>query len=93
MRLTRDLVETYEICDPQFKYRGELNPKRYLTTPSVGVHNDRFDNINSDLILAVNDEFFSSNSRQRFAIVFFVFSFLFSLILFLLLSCCQRHKI
>lgn len=73
MRLTRDLVETYRICNTQFKYRGELNPKRYLTTPSVGVLNDGFDNVNSDLILAVNDDFCSSDSRQRFAIVLFIF--------------------
>jgi len=75
VRLTRDLVETYKICDPQFKYRGELNPKRYLTTPSVGVNNDGFDNVNYDLILAVNDDFCSSDSRQRFAIVLFIFNF------------------
>ncbi|CAH8277152.1 unnamed protein product [Arabidopsis lyrata] len=68
VRLTRDLVETYKICDPQFKYRGELNPKRYLTTPSVGVHNDGFDNVNFDLILAVNDDFCSSDSRQRYIV-------------------------
>lgn len=75
VRLTRDLVETYKICDPQFKYIGELNPKRYLTTPSVGVLNDGFDNVNSDLILAVNDDFCSSDSRQRLAIVLIIFSF------------------
>jgi dual specificity protein kinase YAK1 len=68
VRLTRDLVETYKICDPQFKYRGELNPKRYLTTPSVGVNNDGFDNVNYDLILAVNDDFCSSDSRQRYIV-------------------------
>ncbi|KAL1201056.1 putative dual specificity protein kinase YAK1 [Cardamine amara subsp. amara] len=68
VRLTRDLVDTYKICDPCFKYRGELNPKRYLTTPSAGVLNDGFDNVNSDLILAVNDNFCSSDSRQRYIV-------------------------
>ncbi|CAN8323539.1 unnamed protein product [Cochlearia groenlandica] len=68
VRLTRDLVETYRICNPQLKYRGELNPKRYLTTPSVGVLNDGFDNVNSDLILAVNDDLCSSDSRQRYIV-------------------------
>ncbi|KAG5400103.1 hypothetical protein IGI04_014710 [Brassica rapa subsp. trilocularis] len=67
-RLTRGLVETYKTCNPQFKYRGELNPKRYLTTPSVGVLNDGFDNVNSDLILAVNDDFCSSDSRHRYIV-------------------------
>ena len=74
-RLTRGLVETYKTCNPQFKYRGELNPKRYLTTPSVGVLNDGFDNVNSDLILAVNDDFCSSDSRHRFVIALFILSF------------------
>ena len=78
VRLTSGLVETYKICNPQFKYRGELNPKRYLTTPSVGVLNDGFDNVNSDLILAVNDDLSSSDSRQRFAIVLVIFSFHFT---------------
>ncbi|CAH2079528.1 unnamed protein product, partial [Thlaspi arvense] len=68
VRLTRDLVETYKICNAQFKYRGELNPKRYLTTPSVGVLNDGFDNVNSDLILAVNDDLCRSDSRQRYIV-------------------------
>ena len=77
-RLTRGLVETYKTCNPQFKYRGELNPKRYLTTPSAGVLNDGFDNVNSDLILAVNDDLSSSDSRQRFAILLVIFNFHFS---------------
>uniref|UniRef100_M4FEG6 Protein kinase domain-containing protein n=1 Tax=Brassica campestris TaxID=3711 RepID=M4FEG6_BRACM len=68
VRLTSGLVETYKICNPQFKYRGELNPKRYLTTPSVGVLNDGFDNVHSDLILAVNDDLSSSDSRQRYIV-------------------------
>ncbi|CAH8362305.1 unnamed protein product [Eruca vesicaria subsp. sativa] len=68
VRLTRGLVETYKMCNSQFKYRGELNPKRYLTTPSVGVLNDGFDNANSDLILAVNDDLCSSDSRQRYIV-------------------------
>ena len=78
VRLTSGLVETYKICNPQFKYRGELNPKRYLTTPSAGVLNDGFDNVNSDLILAVNDDLSSSDSRQRFAILLVIFNFHFS---------------
>lgn len=69
--LTRDLVKTYQICNPQFKYSGELNLKRYLTSPSVGVLNDGCDNVNSDLILAVNDVLIGSDSRQRFAIFLF----------------------
>uniref|UniRef100_A0A1D1Z8E6 Putative serine/threonine-protein kinase yakA n=1 Tax=Anthurium amnicola TaxID=1678845 RepID=A0A1D1Z8E6_9ARAE len=53
-RLTKDIVETYQICNPNFKYFEALNPKRYLTSPHVGVLNDGHDNANSDLILSVN---------------------------------------
>ncbi|XP_010528678.1 PREDICTED: serine/threonine-protein kinase ppk15 [Tarenaya hassleriana] len=68
VKLTRDIVETYKICNPQFKYSGESNPKRYLTSPSVGVLNDGFDNSNSDLILGVNDVLASSDSQQRYIV-------------------------
>lgn len=53
-RLTKEIVETYQICNPQFKYSEDLNPKRFLTSPSTGVLNDGYDNLNSDLILTVN---------------------------------------
>jgi len=53
-RLTKEIVQTYQICNPQFKYSEDLNPKRFLTSPSVGVLNDGYDNVNSDLILTVN---------------------------------------
>ncbi|XP_057417744.1 dual specificity protein kinase YAK1 homolog isoform X2 [Lotus japonicus] len=53
-RLTKEIVETYQLCDPQFKYSADLNPKRFLTSPSTGVLNDGYDNVNSDLILTVN---------------------------------------
>lgn len=53
-RLTKGIVETYQICNPKFKYSDDLNPKRFLTSPSTGVLNDGFDNANSDLILTVN---------------------------------------
>ncbi|KAK8690067.1 hypothetical protein V6N13_088770 [Hibiscus sabdariffa] len=44
-RLTKGIIETYQICNPQFKYSEELNPKRFLTSPSVGILNDGYDNI------------------------------------------------
>ncbi|CAA7406456.1 unnamed protein product [Spirodela intermedia] len=53
-RLTRDIVETYQVCNPSFKYFEALNPKRYLTSPHTGVSNDGHDNEKSDLILSVN---------------------------------------
>ena len=70
-RLTKDIVETYQTCNPLFKYSEELNPKRYLTTPSNGVLNDGCDNVNSDLILSVNYALINLETHQRFLISFF----------------------
>lgn len=64
-RLTKDIVETYRICNPQFKYSEELNPKRFLTSPSAGVLNDGYDNENSDLILTVNCPLVNSETHRR----------------------------
>ena len=65
-RLTKDIVETYRKCNPEFKYSEELNLKRYLTSPSIGVLNDDYDNVNSDLILAVNSVLLNFDTQRRF---------------------------
>ncbi|XP_044481848.1 dual specificity protein kinase YAK1 homolog isoform X2 [Mangifera indica] len=67
-RLTKDIVKTYQICNQQFKYSEELNPKRYLTSPSVGVLNDGYDNVNSDLILAVNFVLINLETQRRYVV-------------------------
>lgn len=67
-RLTKDIIETYQICNPQFRYSEELNPKRYLTTPSIGVLNDGFDNVNSDLILNVNYVLINLETQRRYIV-------------------------
>ncbi|XWS57991.1 hypothetical protein CRYUN_Cryun09bG0220800 [Craigia yunnanensis] len=67
-RLTKDIIETYQICNPQFKYSEELNPKRFLTSPSVGVLNDGYDNVNSDLILTVNFVLISLETQRRYIV-------------------------
>ncbi|KAK2658548.1 hypothetical protein Ddye_005081 [Dipteronia dyeriana] len=67
-RLTKDIVETYQICNPQFKFSEDLNPKRYLTTPSIGVLNDGYDNANSDLILSVNYALVNLESHRRYIV-------------------------
>lgn len=64
-RLTKDIVDTYRICNPQFNYSDELNPKRFLTTPSAGVLNDGYDNENSDLILTVNFALVNLDTHRR----------------------------
>lgn len=65
-RLTKGIVETYQICNPSFKYSEALNPKRFLTNPSIGVLNDGYDNANSDLILHVNLELVNLERKRRF---------------------------
>lgn len=65
-RLTKEIVETYQLCDPQFKYSADLNPKRFLTSPSTGVLNDGYDNVNSDLILTVNFVLAHLEKSKRF---------------------------
>ncbi|XVE81529.1 hypothetical protein DITRI_Ditri15bG0071800 [Diplodiscus trichospermus] len=67
-RLTKDIIETYQICNPQFKYSEELNPKRFLTSPSVGVLNDGCDNVNSDLILTVNFVLIDLETQRRYIV-------------------------
>jgi dual specificity protein kinase YAK1 len=64
-RLTTDIVQTFEKCNPEFKYSESLNPKRFLTNPAVPVHNDGLDNANSDLILYVNQELINRKSNRR----------------------------
>uniref|UniRef100_A0A6N2LCF6 Protein kinase domain-containing protein n=1 Tax=Salix viminalis TaxID=40686 RepID=A0A6N2LCF6_SALVM len=67
-KLTKDIVETYQTCNPQFKYSEELNPKRYLTSPSAGVLNDGHDNVNSDLILTVNFALVNLDTQRRYVV-------------------------
>ncbi|XP_039030188.1 dual specificity protein kinase YAK1 homolog isoform X1 [Hibiscus syriacus] len=67
-RLTKDIIETYQICNSQFKYSEELNPKRYLTSPSAGVLNDGYDNANSDLILTVNFILINLETQRRYIV-------------------------
>ena len=48
-------METYHICNPQFRYEAAHNPRRVLTKPSKPSHNDGYDNEDYDYILYVND--------------------------------------
>ncbi|KAD4584138.1 hypothetical protein E3N88_21739 [Mikania micrantha] len=67
-RLTKDIVETYRICNPKFNYSDELIPKRFLTNPSAGILNDGFDNENSDFILSVNCPLINSETQRRYIV-------------------------
>uniref|UniRef100_A0A7N0UM87 Protein kinase domain-containing protein n=1 Tax=Kalanchoe fedtschenkoi TaxID=63787 RepID=A0A7N0UM87_KALFE len=67
-RLTKDIVETYQTCNPDFKYSEKLRLKRFLTTPSIGVQNDGYDNANSDLILTVNCALVNPTTQRRYVV-------------------------
>jgi dual specificity protein kinase YAK1 len=54
-QLTTNIVDTYHICNPQFRYESTLNPRRVLTKPSKPAHNEGYDNEDYDYILYVND--------------------------------------
>lgn len=54
-QLTTHIVDTYHICNPQFRYESGHNPRRVLTKPSKPAHNDGYDNEDYDYILYVND--------------------------------------
>ncbi|KAF9568019.1 kinase-like protein [Agrocybe pediades] len=53
--LTTNILDTYRICNPQFRYESTHNPRRVLTKPSKPAHNDGYDNDDYDYILYVND--------------------------------------
>ncbi|XP_042382473.1 dual specificity protein kinase YAK1 homolog isoform X1 [Zingiber officinale] len=67
-KLTKGIVETFQTCNPAFRYSESLNQKRFLTNPSTGVLNDGFDNANSDLILYVNFELVNSETKGRYIV-------------------------
>ncbi|KAG7098744.1 hypothetical protein E1B28_000654 [Marasmius oreades] len=54
-QVTVNLVDTYHICNPQFRYESTHNPRRVLTKPSKPAHNEGYDNDDYDYILYVND--------------------------------------
>ncbi|KIK67246.1 hypothetical protein GYMLUDRAFT_156550 [Collybiopsis luxurians FD-317 M1] len=53
--LTTNILDTYRICNPQFRYESTHNPRRVLTKPSKPAHNEGYDNEDYDYILYVND--------------------------------------
>ncbi|EIM81219.1 kinase-like protein [Stereum hirsutum FP-91666 SS1] len=54
-QLTTNIIDTYRIANPQFKYESATNPRRVLTKPSKPSHNEGYDNEDYDYILYVND--------------------------------------
>ncbi|KAI6098990.1 kinase-like domain-containing protein [Pisolithus croceorrhizus] len=68
-QLTTHIVETYNVCNPQFRYESAHNPRRVLTKPSKPVHNDGYDNEDYDYILYVNDWLGSEDGHNRYLIL------------------------
>lgn len=58
------LVAFIASLDPFYRYELTNNPKRILTKPSKGVHNNLVDNSSYDYILAVGDLFGCEESRR-----------------------------
>ncbi|EGR29714.1 protein kinase, putative [Ichthyophthirius multifiliis] len=55
-------------CNNQFQYDKKLIPRRYLTFPNEGLQNDFNDNIESDLIMKVNDTLINSQKQTEYVI-------------------------
>jgi dual specificity protein kinase YAK1 len=68
VRVTKDIVETYQLCNPSFQHSENLNPKRYLTNPSIPKFNGGCDNENHDLILYYGCVFVNENATQRYVV-------------------------
>ncbi|KAF8441687.1 kinase-like domain-containing protein [Boletus edulis BED1] len=68
-QLTTHIVDTYHICNPQFRYESAHNPRRVLTKPSKPAHNDGCDNEDYDYILYVNDWLGSEDGHNRYLIL------------------------
>ncbi|CAK9227367.1 unnamed protein product [Sphagnum jensenii] len=68
VRVTKDIVETYQLCNPSFQHSESLNPKRYLTNPSVPEFNNGCDNENHDLILYYGCVLVNENSTRRYVV-------------------------
>ncbi len=67
-QLTTNIVETYRICNPNFRYESTHNPRRVLTKPSKPAHNDGYDNEDYDYILYVND-WLGTDDGHKYVIV------------------------
>ncbi|WVW86074.1 hypothetical protein I302_108113 [Kwoniella bestiolae CBS 10118] len=67
--LTTALPQTYNLCNPTFRYETSDNPRRVLTKPSKPVHNDGADNEDWDYILYVNDVLGGEHGGDRYLIL------------------------
>ncbi|KDQ57795.1 hypothetical protein JAAARDRAFT_130674 [Jaapia argillacea MUCL 33604] len=68
-QLTTNIVDTFHICNPQYRYESTHNPRRVLTKPSKPSHNDGYDNEDYDYILYVNDWLGTEEGHNRYLIL------------------------
>lgn len=64
-KLTKDIVGTYQNCNPEFAFSPDLNPKRYLTVPSTIVSENGLDNEKNDLVLYFNQVLANDDGTRR----------------------------
>ncbi|KAG0600413.1 hypothetical protein M758_11G031900 [Ceratodon purpureus] len=67
-KLTKDIVATYQTCNPEFQFSPDLNPKRYLTVPSTIVPENGLDNEKNDLVLYFNQVFVNDDGTRRYVV-------------------------
>jgi len=68
VRLTQEIVDTYQLCNPSFEYSEVRNPKRFLTHPSVALSNNGLDNANYDLILYFGQTLVNDDHTRRYVV-------------------------
>nr|XP_024359371.1 dual specificity protein kinase YAK1 homolog isoform X2 [Physcomitrium patens] len=67
-KLTKDIVVTFQNCNPDFAFSPDLNPKRYLTVPSTIVSENGLDNEKHDLVLYFNQVLVNSDGTRRYVV-------------------------
>uniref|UniRef100_A0A7I4BD35 Protein kinase domain-containing protein n=1 Tax=Physcomitrium patens TaxID=3218 RepID=A0A7I4BD35_PHYPA len=67
-KLTKDIVGTYQNCNPEFAFSPDLNPKRYLTAPSTIVSENGLDNEKHDLVLYFNQVLVNDDGTRRYVV-------------------------
>lgn len=68
VKLTKEIVNTYRVCNPRFQFSESHNPKRFLTIPSAGVSNNGSDNENHDLILYFGRVLVNEDRTHRYVV-------------------------
>lgn len=68
VKLTKEIVETYQSCNAAFTFSEAFNPRKCLTSPSLPACNGGLDNEKSDLILFVNGMLVNGKTNHRYII-------------------------